>query len=64
MIIPKEFWRNMDFDEFKSIHDAGELNREQCARLWRMEGKVDDPPDRMTLMVNKADLMRIFPPKT
>ena len=61
MNIPVEFWKSITAEEFSNILMAGELNKAQCEKVWRMTDRQCPPPDRLALSVNAADLMREFP---
>ncbi len=64
VVIPPAFFRAMSRDEFRQLClNNGVLNAEQCARLWRMTDRQDEPPRSMTLMVSREDVMRIWPPR-
>lgn len=42
----------------------GALNAGQCAALWQWIGRTDQVPTRLAMFVNRADVMRIWPPKS
>jgi len=63
MDIPPEFWKGLTDKEFASICETSALNRRLCKRLYRMMGRTDPPPDKMLVLLNREDVMRLFPPK-
>lgn len=58
--IPAKFWRALEISEFSRIAATSTLNKKQCALLWRMTDRQDDPPDSMFLMISIKDLIRSF----
>jgi hypothetical protein len=61
--IPVEFIRTLSrADRDVLFGNGGYLDAEQCARLWRMTDRQDVPPKRLQLLVDLADVMRVWPP--
>lgn len=62
--IPASFWRKMPKDEFTAlIENDGWLNAAQCVRLWRLADRQSEPPIRLQIGFDMAELKRVFPPK-
>ncbi len=62
--IPVAFWKTLSSTEFYAFaKNGGYLNPEQCARLWQMTDRQDEPPRRLQILANAADVMREFPPR-
>lgn len=62
MNIPKEFWAQMSFAEFNAlIANDGWMDAGQCARLWRLTDRQDEPPARMQIVLNMDDVKKVFP---
>jgi hypothetical protein len=63
--IPPRFFQTMKFEELHALlwERDGWLNAEECRRLWRMCDYQGEPPQTLQLLLNKADLLRMFPPK-
>jgi hypothetical protein len=59
--IPPAFWKSLSTEEFRQICETSELSAEQCAKVWRMLDLQGEPPDGAGVMVNSADLMKVFP---
>ena len=64
MDVPKEFFQCLSDDEWQDLceHD-GRLNRKLCRRLWRMLGRTDPPPHQLLMLLDREDVMRMFPPR-
>ena len=63
-MIPPKFWQTLKPGEFAQISERGGwLNAEQCARLWRLTDRQDEPPQRMELFFRAEDIDRVFPRK-
>jgi hypothetical protein len=58
--IPGKFF-DMPLDEFIAIAQRGGLDAMECLRLWKMLGRTDPCPTFLPLMVNAADVKRLFP---
>ena len=37
------------------------LSGKQCKALWQWLGRTDKPPAKLWVMVNREDVMRVFP---
>jgi hypothetical protein len=62
--IPAKFWASLSPAEFLHLAmNDGELSASECARLWKMTDRQDTPPDSLKIMINREDLMRVFPIK-
>lgn len=48
-------------DTQKNWMETGIIDCRQCRGLWKWLGRTDKPPKRLTLFVNRADIMRLFP---
>ena len=64
MSIPVEFLRTLSRGDWNVLcANEGYLDAEQCARLWQMTDRQDVPPKRLQLLFDRADIMRIWPPR-
>jgi hypothetical protein len=62
--IPPEFVRTLAREEWHELcANGGVLNATQCARLWRMTDRQDQPPTSMTLMFSREDAIGTWPPR-
>lgn len=52
--IPAEFWDKIPFADAQRIIRTGKLNAEECALVWRMVDRNDEPPQEMTVLVREA----------
>jgi hypothetical protein len=61
--IPPEFWQTISAEELTRIAYEQDscLNADQCRRLWRLTGRKTEPPTRMLVELNMADVQRIWP---
>ena len=62
-LIPARFWQTLKPGEFAQIvyEQNGCLNADQCARLWRLEDRNSEPPQRLQVLVSRADINRLWP---
>ena len=60
--IPSQFFKTITDKEWHVVMQTGELNSKLCKRLWAMQGRTDKPPDFLTLLFKKEDMLRVFPP--
>ncbi len=61
--ISARFWATVDTQQFRQIIERDGLDAEQCARLWRMLDRQDEPPPFLKIFVKREDVMRIWPPR-
>ena len=59
--IPARFWKSITAEEFHQVCMTSELTAEQCARVWRMLDRQDEPPQTLGVRVSREDVMRLFP---
>ena len=61
--IPASFWNELTEEEFGKVCETSTLDAEQCAKLWRHLGRPGEPPTSITIMVNRDDVLNIWPDK-
>lgn len=59
--IPLNFWRVISLKEFERLvfEQDGWLNAEQCARLWRMEDRQGEPPQRLQVLLDRKQVEKL-----
>ena len=58
--IPSEFWKRLGEEGFARVCERGYLDAEQCAQLWRMTDRQDQPPERLEVWVEKRGVDKVI----
>ena len=56
--IPAQFWQEIGVDEFMHIARRG-LTEKQCARIWKLLGRTDEPPKSMEAVISRVDIEQL-----
>lgn len=59
--IPAAFWKVLSKRDQRRIMETSTLDAEDCATLWALLGRTDDPPQQMEVHVKADDVMRLWP---
>lgn len=59
--IPLAFWQTLSDDEWQSVLHNNGLTVMLCLRLWKILKRTDKVPTFVRILVNRADVERLWP---